>query len=892
MDELNLSTKLLDGMEVVESVSETGGTYLLRRQADGQTFILKYISLPESSTQIEALRLAGSVQTDDDAKAYFAVRAEEYRSEVAALEKLSKVTNIAAFDACDFHEKEDGVGYDVYLLAEQRQTLAEYFARTPMTHLKAANLALDLCGALADLRKAGLMHVNIKPENILLNQKGHFMLSDLGLFRTEQLKFASFPRRMLSAYSAPELYGDLSPMNTTQDIYAVGVILYNIYNGGHAPFEDEYTSAVAATERRIAGESMPVPLYADYEMSEIILKTCAFDPADRYQSPEELKEALTDYVKRNELADAIIVPPIVTDEDTQLTQEAMEEKVEPVQFAKKEELDEEFVEHFSPDTESLNELVANVQAELEEEAKAAEPVEEAAEEAFPADDAEFKPKKRVPIWIWIALCAVLLAATAVFVYFSLTPNVVSAEIGDITSGAFTVTPVTEGSNIAVTAYCVDAYGNRFDGTADGGTFEFEGLSAGTQYTVRFETAEGRATRGISSVSVTTAESTDILYFVAKPISETQLELTFNLSGPDHDSWRVVYAADGGAEKDILFSDHHVTIADLTANTSYVFTLSCPDGTELTGETELRYDTTVSVTDVELTARYDYDTAALTVSWTFKGDAPAEWVVNCYGADGTSDTRAVKGAENEVTFEKLTDGEMYTVELYCRGMAATAQTLVRTSGLEISDLAAEWTGGSSATVTWTCADEGEWIVTYTPKIKGATPQSMTVDTTSAELTALIPTASYEIEVQSAAGVAVLGQSKLTLEGESAPKFTDYGLTNIYVGYFLGKSEGVTAAKDLTTRRDSGSYAAGEKIAFAIQAISARRSSDDVVSYAYILRNADGEIVCCDTGEAVWNDMWEGSLCVGTLSETPQEAGSYTLSIYFNGGLVTSKNIEIK
>lgn len=905
MIEHNLSTRLLDGMDVVEQLSENGGAYLLRRLSDGQEFVLKYISLPQSSTQIEGLRLTGAIQSDDDARAYYSRRADDYRTEIAALEKLAGVTNIAAFDAVDIHEKENDIGYDLYLLSARRQTLAEYFAETPMTQLKAADLALDLCGALTDLRKAGLMHANVKPENILLNQKGHFMLSDLGLYRTDMLKFAAFPRRMLNEYSAPELYDDFSPMNATQDIYAVGVILYNVYNGGHAPFEDERTSAAAATARRVSGDTLPVPLYADYEMSEIILKACAFDPEERYQTPEALKDALTDYVKRNVPEDTIIVPPIVVDEDTQITAEAMEEKVEPVQFAKKEELDEAFIEHFSPDTASLNEIIASVQEEMEteppaEDAPAEEPAEAQpqeqptdeetpeAEESPAAEPAEEKKKKRVPFWVWIIVAAVVLAAAATALYLHFTPVVTGAEALTGTD-TFTLTAETEQPDAALAAYCVDAYGNRFDGVWDGSAFRFEGLNPGTQYTVHFTTADGRQTRGMQTFNVSTQQSTEILYFVAKPLSETQLELNFNIAGPDHDSWRVTYSADGGEEKTVDAAEHRVTIGDLAPNAHYTFTLSCPDGTELTGETTLTYDTTVSVTEVDVTAHYDTDASALTLEWVYTGDAPAEWVVTCYGADGSADTKTVPGGESAVTFEELTTGEMYTVELYCRGMAAAVQTAVRTSGMTIAELAVERTGGDSAAVTWSSEDAGEWIVTYQPQIAGVTPMSVRTDETAAELKGLLPTAGYDITVTSAAGVPLIGTSEIALEPAEADRYRERGLTNVYMGLFLGPNEGEVKATQLSTRRES--YAASEKIAFAVEALSARQSSEDVVSYAYILRGEDGSIVSFEQGEAPWNDLWTGNLHVGMLHDTPQDAGRYTLSIYFDGGLVASKELRI-
>ena len=60
------------------------------------------------------------------------------------------------------------------------------------------------------------------------------------------------------------------------------------------------------------GEALPPPAYADYEMAEIILKAAAFRPQDRWQSPEEMGQALVSYMQRNPVNDAIIAPPVVT----------------------------------------------------------------------------------------------------------------------------------------------------------------------------------------------------------------------------------------------------------------------------------------------------------------------------------------------------------------------------------------------------------------------------------------------------------------------------------------------------------------------------------------------------------------------------------------------------
>ena len=70
------------------------------------------------------------------------------------------------------------------------------------------------------------------------------------------------------------------------------MLLYRVYNGNHGPFEDENTGEAMADKLRLTGKPLPTPIYADYELAGIILKACAFKQSERYQTPEELKQAL------------------------------------------------------------------------------------------------------------------------------------------------------------------------------------------------------------------------------------------------------------------------------------------------------------------------------------------------------------------------------------------------------------------------------------------------------------------------------------------------------------------------------------------------------------------------------------------------------------------------
>ena len=127
------------------------------------------------------------------------------------------------------------------------------------------------------------------------------------------------------------------------------MLLYRIYNGNHGPFEDEATGEAMADKLRLTGKAMPTPIYADYELAAIILKTCAPRPEDRFQTPAELKQALVYYMQRNEVSDTLIVPPIVTPEAPLAPEAETAEEEAPARMTDAEQLDEKFRTSFAPD---------------------------------------------------------------------------------------------------------------------------------------------------------------------------------------------------------------------------------------------------------------------------------------------------------------------------------------------------------------------------------------------------------------------------------------------------------------------------------------------------------------------------------------------------------------
>lgn len=389
MSDLKMISPLLDGMTVEKQGPSFDGRtyYTLRDQSTGEQLMLKVLSVPSSDSHVRALILSGAYPDEAAVNEYYRRYTEDIRREL----KLGKELTEAGFfaGALNFQvvPKEIEVGFDIYILLKRHVPLSYLLNENAITGLRAINLGIDICDALISCREAGLLFTNLTPESIYLTPGDKFLLGGLGLIPLDELAYSSVPEEYIGAYSAPELSDINEYPNTTIDIYALGMVLFRIYNGNHGPYEDENTGEGMADKLRLSGKPLPTPIYADYELASIIQKACAFDKEDRFQTPEELKQALVLYMQRNEITDRLIVPPIVVNFTPPVDLPEEEEDAEPVRMTSEDTLDETFRRSFAPDLSGAG-TDSDVDPEFEEIPRA--PVvesEPAAEEVLPEESA-------------------------------------------------------------------------------------------------------------------------------------------------------------------------------------------------------------------------------------------------------------------------------------------------------------------------------------------------------------------------------------------------------------------------------------------------------------------------------------------------------------------------
>ena len=190
-----------------------------------------------------------------------------------------------------------------YLVMEylSGQTLSELLKNVrPLPEPDAVKIAGCICEALDYMHRGGVVHRDLKPQNIMLCNDGTIRIMDFGIARAQsarRLTFVGFtPAMGTPDYMAPEqVRGSRGDQRT--DIYSLGAILYEMTTG-EPPFGGD--SAYVIMNARVTGDPQaPRKLNPKLTpvLEEIILHAMERDPKRRYQTAAEMKAELDDYEK-------------------------------------------------------------------------------------------------------------------------------------------------------------------------------------------------------------------------------------------------------------------------------------------------------------------------------------------------------------------------------------------------------------------------------------------------------------------------------------------------------------------------------------------------------------------------------------------------------------------
>jgi len=217
---------------------------------------------------------------------------EKFLNEARIVGLLNDSSIIALFDV----GIEDG---QPYLVMEYvpGSTLAKIMEKEPVPLQRACLWAAHLARALGRAHAAGIIHGDVKPANILVNDEDQIKLGDFGIARfITQLSYSGSIAGTPAYLSPEQIEG--RKQDARSDIFSLGVLLYEMTTG-ERPFEGTSLAAVCAqilSARPLSPARLNPAIPADVE--RVILRCLAKDPADRYASADELAAELYSIARR------------------------------------------------------------------------------------------------------------------------------------------------------------------------------------------------------------------------------------------------------------------------------------------------------------------------------------------------------------------------------------------------------------------------------------------------------------------------------------------------------------------------------------------------------------------------------------------------------------------
>ena len=171
-----------------------------------------------------------------------------------------------------------------------KDIIEEKGALPPVT---AVQIAIRLLSALQHMHKNGIIHRDIKPQNILIHTDGHVKVSDFGIARLAGSGTISKTDMVMGSvhYFSPE-QAQGQEVTEASDIYSAGVVLYEMLTGS-VPFDGDTPVAIAMQHIKIPPRPVNIlnPAVSP-AINAVVQKAMAKNPADRYQHAEDMARDL------------------------------------------------------------------------------------------------------------------------------------------------------------------------------------------------------------------------------------------------------------------------------------------------------------------------------------------------------------------------------------------------------------------------------------------------------------------------------------------------------------------------------------------------------------------------------------------------------------------------
>lgn len=296
-----MKNKLWGVWELEEKIGtgSFGTVYKARKTELGKHFFaaIKHISFPKNEEELEEIKREGNVISIDSIRDYYKDTIDDLVKEIEIMYELRANKNIVDYQDHLIVEKENKLGYDVYIRMELLTPLDKYMENKKIDEQIVTKIGVDICQALEVCKTHHLLHRDIKPANIFVDENGTFKLGDFGVAKKLEKTTLNMSKKGTFNYMAPEIYKG-EPADIRSDIYSLGIVMYRLLNNNKAPFIDKDITVVKASLneealiKRMSGQLIPPIEGVSEKLQNIIYTACSYDKNKRYDDPDTMRKDL------------------------------------------------------------------------------------------------------------------------------------------------------------------------------------------------------------------------------------------------------------------------------------------------------------------------------------------------------------------------------------------------------------------------------------------------------------------------------------------------------------------------------------------------------------------------------------------------------------------------
>jgi len=258
----------------------------------------KLISIPSHDETIDYLSSMG--MDESSIRDYMEETACDVLNEVSVMESLKGASNVVSIEDFRHVPHDDDPGMDIWIRMELLQGLVSFQHAGGMNVDEAVRMGIDIANALDCCHKAGIIHRDVKPENVFRTSFGSYKIGDFGISRTLESSVVTVrSQKGTMMYMAPEVIRGQTYSNKV-DVYSLGIMLYRCLNCNRfpltplAPAPIRRSDLEESVQRRTNGERIPAPLGVDSSLSAIVLRALENNP-DKRPTAYELGKLLREW---------------------------------------------------------------------------------------------------------------------------------------------------------------------------------------------------------------------------------------------------------------------------------------------------------------------------------------------------------------------------------------------------------------------------------------------------------------------------------------------------------------------------------------------------------------------------------------------------------------------